>query len=569
MLRHLLILFFIFPLFSPQCFSQNIENNSKLREIIRQYGQAEVIIPYSDRISADILSQNVSIVSVINNSIYIKLSPLTAEWFIQQKFNYLIVERIENKGVISAQNLIKALDWETYPTYSQYDSIMHSFSNTYPDLCHLDTIGTSVNGKLVLAIKISDNAAIEEGEPETFYSSTIHGDETGGFVLMLRLIDYLLKNYNLNSRVKNLVDNMEIWINPLANPDGTYNSGNTIISPTRFNANGYDLNRNFPDPAKPYSDNYVMQKETHDMVKFMREHKFVISANFHSGVEVVNYPWDKWFSKFHADDSWFYSISRAYADTAHAYSGPAYMNYLDNGVTRGADWYIINGGRQDFITWELQGREVTIELDDQYVTPAAQLPLLWMYNWHSLIGYLENALYGIHGLVRNKSTEEPVPAKVYIAGHDKDNSHVYSDTLSGSFIRLIEPGQWSLTFTANGYFDTTISNIDVFPEQRTDIIVDMRAVTNHIGKTFSKAVLLYPNPAENVIGVELPDEITGNVNVRIINQLGMLLTDYTTETFHGNPLTIDVSWLPAGTYFIFFKNIFTGFSSHGRFVVIK
>ena len=53
--------------------------------------------------------------------------------------------------------------------------------------------------------------------------------------------------------------------------------------------------------------------------------------------------------------------------------------------------------RQDFVTSELQGREVTIELDDQFITPAAQLTLLWQNNWHSLLGYLENALYGIHG----------------------------------------------------------------------------------------------------------------------------------------------------------------------------
>ena len=66
----------------------------------------------------------------------------------------------------------------------------------YPSLCRLDTIGTSINGKLVLALKISDNPAEDETEPEVFYSSTMHGDETGGYVLMLRLADYLLKNYN-------------------------------------------------------------------------------------------------------------------------------------------------------------------------------------------------------------------------------------------------------------------------------------------------------------------------------------------------------------------------------------
>ena len=276
----------------------------------------------------------------------------------------------------------------------------------------------------------------------------MHGDETGGFILMLRLADYLLKNYSASSRVKTLVDDLEIWINPLANPDGTYRNGNTITTPTRFNANGVDLNRNFPDPFTP---NTVKQKETIDMMNFLRRHRFVLSANFHSGAEVVNYPWDRWLSKFHADDSWFNSISRAYADTVHVYGGPAYMNFLDNGVTRGSDWYVVYGGRQDFVTGDLNGREVTIELDEQHVTPEAQLALLWQNNWRSLLGYLENALYGIHGKVRNVNSYVPISARIFINGHDKDSSHVYSDTLSGSFVRYLSPGSWNLTFSASGF----------------------------------------------------------------------------------------------------------------------
>ena len=404
---------------------------------------------------------------------------MTIEWFILQKYNYIITERADSKEIVSALNASKALGWDSYPTYAQYGSIMQSFKTLYPSLCHLDTIGTSVNGKLVLALKISGNATIDKDKPEVFYSSTMHGDETGGFVLMLRLADYLLKNYNLNTRVKTLMDNLEIWINPLANPDGAYMSGG-IISPltsVRFNANGVDLNRNFPDPITP---NTIRQKETLDMIKFMRKHKFVLSANFHSGSEVVNYPWDRWLYKLHADDSWFNTISRSYADTAHIYGGPAYMNFLNNGVTRGGAWYLIYGGRQDFITGELHGREVTIELDDQYVTPAAQLTLLWQNNWHSLLGYLENALYGIHGSVRNINSHVPVPAKVFISGHDTDSSQVYSDTLTGSFVRFLSPGSWNLTFTATGYQPLLITNVIVTPVQKTDIIADMLPVIDSV-----------------------------------------------------------------------------------------
>ena len=567
MARRFLILIFISVFPALRCHSQVIASDDKLRQIIAQDGQVEVMLPYIDYKSVEILSTNVSILSVKDNMIHISLSPLTVDWFILQKYDYKLVERVTSKGIISAANVNQSMDWDIYPTYSQYDSIMQSFSKLYPSLCRLDTIGTSINGKLVLALKISVNAAVDEDKPEVFYTSTMHGDETGGFILMLHLADYLLKNYNVNERVTNLVDNLEIWINPLANPDGTYGTGNTITSPTRYNANGYDLNRNFPDPFTP---NTLKQKETLDMIKFMRKHKFVLSANFHSGSEVVNYPWDRWISKFHADDSWFNSISRAYADTAHLYAGPEYMNFLDNGVTRGALWYIVYGGRQDFMTWELHGREVTIELDNQFVTPAPQLTLLWQNNWHSLIGYLENALYGIHGLVRDVNSHTPVPAKVYISGHDKDSSEVYSDTLTGSFVRFMAPGSWNLTFSATGYRDTTINNVTVVSGQKTDLIVDMSPGVSSIEKTKSGTlILLYPNPARDYINALLPDIIAGNINIRIINTIGKLISEFPYEAVQGVPLLIDIKSLPAGTYIVVFINPVTGTSFYGRLVIIK
>ena len=565
--RRLLILVVLTVFLGPVGFSQAISSDNNLHRIVSQTGQVEVTIPYTDKKSLEVLTTNVSILSVKDKIVYISLSPLTLEWFISQKYDYRIIENVSTKSIISAANVTQASQWESYPTYIQYDSIMLSFANLYPSICRLDTIGTSVNGKLILALKISNNVRTEEDQTKVFYTSTMHGDETGGFVLMLHLADYLLKNYSSNNRVKNLVDNLEIWINPLANPDGTYRNGNTISSPVRYNANGYDLNRNFPDPITP---NTIKQKETLDMIKFMRQHKFSLSVNFHSGSEVVNYPWDRWISKIHADDSWFNTISRSYADTVHVYSGPAYMNMLDNGVTRGALWYIVYGGRQDFMTGELHGREVTIEIDDQFVTPAAQLPLLWQYNYRSLLGYLENALYGIHGLVRNINTHASVPAKVYITGHDKDSSEVYSDTLTGSFVRFLSPGSWNLTFSAVGYRDTTIYNVNVVSGQRTDLNVDMSLLPSKIDNITSQSpVLLYPNPARNTISALLPDIISGKINVRIINLTGMLVSDYNTVTFSGIPLVIDIKSLAAGTYTAIFSGTSQRRNYRGRFMVIK
>jgi hypothetical protein len=567
MTRSILISLFAAILYVARCYPQAANNDERLREIVRNFGQAEVTLPYTSNTDLINLTRNVSILSVRNNIVFLSLSPVTTEWFIQQKYDYMIIEKSANKGITSALTMNQVLEWDKYPTYSQYDSIMQSFKTLYPDLCHLDTIGKSINGKLVLALKISDNVSNDEDEPAVFYTSTIHGDETGGFVLMLRLADYLLKNYNLSTRVRNLVDNLEIWINPLANPDGTYRTGNTISSSsTRYNANGKDLNRNFPDPFQPFE---VQEKENLDMIKFMRKNKFILSANFHSGAEVVNYPWDRWLSKYHADDIWFMNISRAYADTVHFYSGPAYMNDLNNGITRGAAWYVIYGGRQDYVTYELQGREVTIELDDQFITPAAQLPLLWQNNWHSLIGYLENALYGIHGFVLNASSTAPVSAKIFINGHDKDNSHIYSDSPTGSFVRLLAPGTWNFTFSADGYYEMNIDNIIVSPGEKTNLVVNMIQIVNSVDTTNPAVPFLYPNPATTEIRAVLPESLNGSISIRIFNVSGTIFSDYKTESLAEIPVKIDVKRLPPGAYSIVFRNIDTQISYTGRFIVIK
>ena len=564
MIKRLLILF-VSLLISIECYNQAVAPEELIREMISQYGQVRLRIPYPGKIEFLEVSRNLSVSSVTNDSAEIVLSPVTMDWFIGRGFKYSIIKNVDNKNVTTSQHVKNAMEWDSYPSYTQYDSIMQSFSGKYPSLCNLDTIGTSINGRLVLALKISDNAGSDENEPETFYSSTIHGDETGGFILMLRFADYLLSNYNFSSRVKNLIDNLEIWINPLANPDGTYRTGNTIISPSRFNANGYDLNRNFPDPVTP---NTPKQKETLDMIGFMREHNFVLSANFHSGKEVVNYPWDRW-PTLHADNEWFYAISRSYADTVHKYSIPGYMTFLQNGVTNGYDWYLINGGRQDFVTWELQGREVTIELDNQYVTPVDQLNPLWNYNRNSLLGYLENALYGIHGTVTDAGSGEPLMASVFITGHDKDSSHVYSNRLTGRYIRLISPGTWDIVFSARGYADAIVENVIVIEGQTTVLDVEMLSYPNPVDTIDTESLVLYPVPADVFINILLPERLKGPINISVFNMMGMKLKSYNEYATSDDPINVNVSDLAGGLYSLRITNTATGAAGRSTLIVIN
>ena len=131
---------------------------------------------------------------------------------------------------------------------------------------------------------------------------------------MKSVIFYLQYNGVL-LRKKNVMDNIDLYIGPNTNPDGTYHGGNnTVNGATRYNANGVDMNRNYPDPhSGPHPDGNEYQLETQWFMQLAQENHFVMGANYHGGSEVFNYPWDNTYT-LHADDAWFIFTGREYAD---------------------------------------------------------------------------------------------------------------------------------------------------------------------------------------------------------------------------------------------------------------
>lgn len=352
-----------------------------------------------------------------------------------------------------------------YPTYEAYVEMMYLFEDQYPELCEVISIGTLNSGRELLVAHLGDDLGSNDDEPNFFYSSTMHGDETAGFPLMLQLIDHLLCNYNDDDKIKNLLDNVNIYINPLANPDGTYTIDNsTIQGATRRNANFVDLNRNFPDPEDGTNpDNRPTQDETAVFLKFGEEYNIHLGCNIHGGAEVVNYPWDTW-EELHADDSWWIDVTRAYADTCHIYSDSTYLRDLDNGITNGYAWYEINGGRADYTTYFDRSRELTLEISKQKVYDATGLPDLWEVNRRSLLNFMEEALYGLKGRVVDCKTGEPLKAEIILANHDMDNSSVFSDSLTGNYYRYLDDGEYEAMITAEGY-DTVVSQLTIFDDE--------------------------------------------------------------------------------------------------------
>ena len=447
-------------------------------------------------------------------------------------------------------NIRQVEEWDFYPTYEAYIEMMYQFESDYPALCNVFSIGNTVEGRELLVARISDNVNLNENEPRFLYTSSIHGDETTGYVLMLRLIDYLLSNYGSNDKVTGLVNGIEIWINPLANPDGTYFGGNnTVNGARRFNYNGIDLNRNYPDPAAgPHPDGHAWQVETIAFMDMAEDHHFVSGANIHGGAEVCNYPWDTW-QHLTADDDWWVHVCREYADTVHEYSPSFYMTFQENGITNGFAWYTITGGRQDYMNYFQQCREFTLEISNTKLLPPSQLPAHWEYNYRSMLNYMEHSTFGLRGTVRDSITNMPVTAQVYIMGHEEDSSWVYSSLPSGNYHRLLYEGTYSAVYSCPGYNTRIISNIQVFNHEATVINVKLLDTLAGIDENpVSRAISIFPNPVQrSLVRVESPYWIK---RYEIFDQNGKVEGVY---NCYEKKISIPLSHLSPGIYFIKFS----------------
>jgi len=413
-----------------------------------------------DKAELEKITRIISIDKVTNHTVHAYATDQSLAEFKQLGYAYTLLDH-PGAGVKEtlATTMAEMENWDKYPTFGLYVEMMEYYETTYPDICKVVTIGTTVSGRELLALKITDNVNVEEEEPEFFYTSTMHGDETTGYVLMLRVADSLLTSYGSVPEITNMVDNIEIYINPIANPDGTYGTdNNTISSPTRNNANGVDLNRNFPDPADgDHPDGESWQPETVAMMNFARDHHFVLSANFHGGAELANYPWDHTYRR-HPDDQWFINVCRDYATSAQNNSPSGYFTDENNGITNGADWYIVHGSRQDYYTFFHNSREVTFEISHTKFVSGSTLPDFWNYNSEALFQFMEECLYGIKGTVKN-SNGDPLDAMIFIEGHDTamDSSMVFTDPDLGDYHRMIEEGTYNVIASSYGYFNDTLN----------------------------------------------------------------------------------------------------------------
>jgi carboxypeptidase D len=332
-----------------------------------------------------------------------------------------------------------------YHNYAALTSFVADIETRYPAIAKKFTLGKSKDGRELWGIRLTTSST--DRKPEFKYIGNMHGDETVGREMLIRLIDYMCSKFGTagdeGARITRLINSTDIYLIPSMNPDG-------FEAAKRGNSAGIDLNRNFPDLRFSGRQTGAVQPETLAVMNFVNSHHFVLSANFHGGAVVANYPYDgnqayqSGVIEASPDDAMFQKMALTYS-LNHKIMYKS--NEFHNGITNGAEWYVLYGGMQDWNYESNSCMEITIELSDWKYPPADKLPSYWEENHESLLAFIELVHTGMKGTVKD-AAGNPLAAVIEVEGIN----HPYKTIpLSGTYYRLLAPGTYTVTASSAGY----------------------------------------------------------------------------------------------------------------------
>ncbi len=276
-----------------------------------------------------------------------------------QGFKYEVIH--ESMGAFYRSRLDVSKDMGGYMTLDEIIAHVDTVIADHPNIVSAkQNLGSTIEGRDMWAIKISDNPEIDEDEPEVMFTAAIHAREVITPLVLLNFVDYITDNYSLNPDVKNLVDEREIWIVPVVNPDGYYYneytdpSGGGMWRKNRRNngdgSYGVDLNRNYGyewgynnsgSSSSGSSEIYrgsgpFSEPEAQNMRDFALAHEFIVTLYFHSYSNAILWPWG--YDSYYTPDQDLFVLM---GDSISSYNGydPTIIWGFDevNGVTD--DWY--------------------------------------------------------------------------------------------------------------------------------------------------------------------------------------------------------------------------------------
>jgi len=206
-----------------------------------------------------------------------------------------------------------------YYTFDETIAELDQMRSLYPNLISVKTqIGTSIEGRPIYSVKISDNPDISEDEQQVLYTSLHHSSEPCSLQQLIFFMFHILENYGTDPEITYLIDNTEMYFVPAVNPDGyVYNETENPGGGGDWRKNrrpvdymfqtyyGVDLNRNYgyayaydnigsqPLVWSPWyrGENAFSEPESFAMSQFLIAHDIKLQVNWHAAGNMLIYPW--------------------------------------------------------------------------------------------------------------------------------------------------------------------------------------------------------------------------------------------------------------------------------------
>lgn len=277
-----------------------------------------------------------------------------------------------------------------YHNYAEMVAAVWQAAATYPDITRVYTVGVSVEGRPILALKISDAPdADDPTEPAVLFFSLTHAREHLTVEMGLAIIRLFTAGYGVDPALTNLVNTREIWVIPNANPDGGefdieggyYHYWRKNRRPNDDGSVGVDLNRNYGyrwgccggSSSTPSNELYrgpaaFSEPETQTVRDFVLTHPDITAAiTFHTYGELILYPFGYTYDDLptdmpEADHRTFVALAGRMAAT--------------NGYTpqQASDLYITSGDAVDWLYGERGVFAFTFEMYPRSYSPGFYPP---------------------------------------------------------------------------------------------------------------------------------------------------------------------------------------------------
>ncbi len=388
-----------------------------------------------------------------------------------------------------------------YRSYDEILATLQDYANNYPDICQLYDIGNSLGKEYwyqgydayedyqhdIWALKISDNPGIEEDEPSLLFDAAHHARETIAPAVVMNFTQYLFDNYGVDPEITDAIHNNQIWIVPIVNPDGYKividslevwwrktirdNNDNHQIDPFLpdwIEPDGVDPNRNYgsywggdwttaPSFRETYRGPWSFSEPCIQAMKdLLGSHHFVTEFSYHSYGEKFFYPWSYDPIQYQSPDHLLFStLGSELGNMTPRLDGGKYLAYPFG------TFVMLSGSTMDYAYGKYGVIGYCVELAQDFIPPPEDIIPVCEANLASQLFILSRVHESIlTGHVTDAASGLPLVARMFVEGIDNDSqarSDYKSDSLFGRFYRLLNPGDYDVTFNAFGYLPQTFS----------------------------------------------------------------------------------------------------------------